>query len=267
MKLNEIYNMDCVEGMKLLETNSIDVVLTSPPYNIIRPNSTDRGYDMYKDGMSNEDYIQWTLSIFNEFDRVVKENGVVLYNMSYGTENTECMSLTIAEILKQTNFTLADIIVWKKQSATPNNVSSNKLTRIVEFIYVFCRKDEFDTFKGFKKVVNERDTGQKIYENVFNFVIAKNNDGPTDLNKATFSTELCYKLLDIYATKDMVVLDPFMGTGTTAVSCLMKGCDYIGFELSEQQVEYANKRLRSDFGHVVKSKTENDEKNLFEFFE
>lgn len=135
-----LYNGDCVAVMNDLIKNNIkvDKVITSPPYNIIRPNSTDRGYDLYKDGMTNDEYIKWTLDIFNCYDKLLNPNGCIAYNLSYGTENTEVMSLTVAEILKQTNFTLADILVWKKSSATPNNVSANKMTRICEYVYIFC---------------------------------------------------------------------------------------------------------------------------------
>lgn len=175
MELNKIYNMDCEKGLELMITdkNLIDGVITSPPYNIIRPNSNDRGYDEYKDGMSNEQYINWTVRLFDKMDKVIKPNGKILYNMSYGCENTECMNLTVAEIIKKTNFTLADIIVWKKYSATPNNVSQNRLTRICEFIYVFCRKDEKNTFVTSKNILKQRTTGQNIFENTFNFIIAK----------------------------------------------------------------------------------------------
>jgi len=144
--LTTIYNGDCLDVMESMIENNvlIDKIITSPPYNIIRPNSSDRGYDLYKDGMSNEQYIEWVVEIFNKYDKLLNKNGAIMFNMSYGTENTTVMNLTVAEILKRTNFTLADVLVWKKKSATPNNVSSNKMTRIVEFIYVFCREEEFD---------------------------------------------------------------------------------------------------------------------------
>lgn len=245
IKINKIYNEDCLKGMKKLPNGKIDIILTSPPYNIIRPNSTDRGYDLYKDGMSNEDYSKWCCDIFGEFDRILKSNGCVIWNMSYGCENTECMSLTVADIIRNTNFTLADILVWKKQSATPNNVSHNKLTRIVEFVYIFCRKDEFYSFETNKKKLKERDTQQAIYENIFNFFEAPNNDESTDLNKATFSTQFVRKLLRIYAKPHSLVLDCFMGTGTTAIGCIEENINFIGYELSEQQCDYAKKRIRT----------------------
>jgi len=237
MEYNKIYNEDNLITLQNLEKQIIDLIITSPPYNIIRPNSTDRGYDFYKDGLENDLYIKWTLNFFKGFDKV-------LYNMSYGSENTVLMSLLIADIIRKTNFILADIIVWKKKSATPNNVSKNKLTRIVEYIYVFCRKDEFETFNCNKKVLSKRKTGQAVYENVFNFINAKNNDSSTDLNKATFSTELVRKLLKIYAKKNSVIYDPFMGTGTTALACIIDEHKYIGSEISKKQCLYAEKRLK-----------------------
>ena len=153
------------------------------------------------------------------------------------------MSLVVADIIRKSEFTLADIIVWKKKSATPNNVSHNKMTRIIEYVYVFCRKDEFHTFNCNKRELSKRDTGQSIYENVFNFINAKNNDNSTDLNKATFSTELVRKLNNTYAKPNSVIYDPFMGTGTTAIACLVDGHKYIGSEISKEQCDYAEKRI------------------------
>ena len=238
-----LYNKDCQE---IMHTLKVDKVITSPPYNIIRPNSSDRGYDVYKDGMSNQDYIDWTVEIFNTYDRILNENGAIIYNMSYGTENTEIMSLTVSEILRQTNFTLADILVWKKQSATPNNVSSNKMTRIVEFVYVFCRRNEFNTFTSNKNVIGYReDTGQKIYENVFNFFNAKNNDESVDINKANFSIDFVEEIINRYVLKTDIVLDNFSGTGTTLIACAENNIKSIGIELSKQQCEHTIKRIKN----------------------
>ena len=189
--------MDCIEGLKQMVTdgNNVDCILTSPPYNIIRPNQNDRGYDLYNDGMSNDEYCDWIVSLFNLFDRILNKDGKIIWNMSYGSENTECMNLTIADILRKTNFTLADILIWKKSSAYPNDMSKNKLTRICEFVYVFCRRTEFDSFTTNKRVTSVRPTGQNNYENIFNIFEAPNNDGANSLNKATFSTEFVTKLL------------------------------------------------------------------------
>lgn len=243
--LGKLYHGDCLEVMQIMSYNDIkvDKILTSPPYNTMRNGQFDVGYDEYKDSIDNDQYIEWTLDVFHWYEKLLNKDGVILYNMSYGGENTTAMNLTIAEIIKNTEFTIADIIVWKKHTATPNNVSHNKLTRITEFIYVFCRKSEFHTFKTNKKVISQSESGQLIYENIYNFIVAKNNDYTNWLNKATFSSDLCISLFDKYMQENDVVMDNFNGTGTTFYACEMVGLKYIGIELSEKQCEHTRERI------------------------
>lgn len=152
--------------------------------------------------------------------------------------------LVIADIIRNTEFTVADCIAWKKKNALPNNVSPNKCTRIVEYVFVFCRKSEYRTFHANKTVKSISKSGQKFYDVMYNYINAANNDGANKLNKATFSTELVLKLLNMYANKNSIVYDSFIGTGTTAVACKQFGCKCIGSELSEAQYEYALERLK-----------------------
>lgn len=250
-------NEDCLNTMQRIakhSPNSVDMVLTSPPYNITRQvvgrgGVRDRGYDVYVDQRTPSDYIEWCCEIFKMFDRLLVSNGVVLWNVSYGSDSSqgiECSSTVwtcLAEIIKQTDFMVADKIAWKKSSAYLNNVSPNKLTRIVEDIFVFCRKDEYKTYYRNNEISSIRDNGQVMYKPIFNFVEAKNNDGACNLNKATFSTELCRWLLGVYAKPNAVVYDPFMGTGTTSVACCQLGLNCIGSEISEKQVRYSLDRL------------------------
>lgn len=250
MEINKIYAEDCLLTMKeRLTSNCIDAVITSPPYNTSRKGSSLNGasanvrYDEFNDCKTDDEYIAWTIDVFNGYDRVLKKNGVVLYNLSYSSENTHLMWLVVAEIMKQTNFIVADNIIWKKPTTSPNSCSPNKLTRICEYIFVFCRKDEFETFICNKEISSIRDTGQIAYKNHTNFITAKNNDGSNDIHKATFSSELVRKLLLLYIKEDMLVYDSFMGTGTTAVGCLIEKINYIGSEISERYVEMANKRI------------------------
>lgn len=256
LKLNHIYCEDCFDTIKRIKKSDykINNIITSPFYNTGRSSkchTTEKSrqnhegrYDIHLDDMTNDEYIDFTIHLFNDFDEIIEKNGCILYNMSYGSENTEIMWLVIASIIQQTNWTIADDIIWKKQSALPNNVSPNKLTRIVEHIFVFCRKNEFKTFKANKKIKSISKKGQKYYENVFNFIEAKNNDGSCKLNKATYSTDLITQLLDIYVAENSIVYDPFSGTGTTANACILKGINYIGSEISQAQVEYSNERLK-----------------------
>jgi site-specific DNA-methyltransferase (adenine-specific) len=243
MEINKIYCESNLETMSRMSDDFLDLVLTSPPYNIFNTKAKDRGYDYYEDNKTDIEYIKWTLNIFKEFDRVLKKNSIVIYNMGYGTENPNLMNLTVSNIIQNTNFSLADIIVWKKKTAMPNSPSKNRLTRICEFVYIFCRKEELYTFNANKKIVNESN-GAKFYESIENFINASNNDESNDLNKATFSTEFVRKLLNIYAKENSLVYDPFMGTGTTAKACIIDKHNFIGSELSQKQVDYSNKRLQ-----------------------
>ena len=228
---------------------AIDVVITSPPYNTSRVGASDKHNSRYdkstfEDNKTDEQYLDWTVDIFNGYDKVLKPNGCVLYNISYSSENTHLIWLTIAEIIKRTSFTTADCIIWKKRQAIPNNRSKNKLTRIIEYVFVFCRKSEFTSFNCNKKVVSVIEkTGQANFENVYNFIEAKNNDGSNELNKATFSKDFVSKMLNIYAKEGAVIYDNFMGIGTTALACIENGYEFYGSELSEAQVDHANKSI------------------------
>jgi site-specific DNA-methyltransferase (adenine-specific) len=220
----------------------VDIVITSPPYNTSRVGASDKyssRYDLFQYFKTDQDYIDWTCDVFNGYDKILKPNGCVLYNMSYSSEKTHLIWLVIADIIRRTNFITADCIVWKKSNAIPNNVSKNKLTRIVEYIFVFSRKNEFKTFDANKKITGRIErTGQANYENIYNFIEARNNDGSNPLNKATFSTELITKLMDIYAKPNSLVYDSFMGIGTTAKACIERGMSYIGSELSQPQIDH-----------------------------
>lgn len=251
--LNSFYNEDCFITMDKMkhENFTVDIVLTSPPYNMTKRKGGDADtgrYDVYKnDFLSEEDYIDFSIRVFNDFDSIVKKNGVVLYNFSYSVENPKLPYLLVAELTKNTNWTLADTIVWKKKSAMPFPAQERKLVRTWEFIWVFVRKNEVNTFTCNKGIASiSEKTGQKYYNICYNFVEAKNNDAPTkSLNQATYSTEMCTKVLNIYGDNGYVVYDPFMGTGTTANACKELGMNYIGSEISEAQCEYAKNRLKN----------------------
>lgn len=246
MQLNTIECIDCMKGLDSIKPHGIDCILTSPPYNTGRKNEDKYcvRYDLYSDVCSNDDYIQWTINLFNKFDNVLKDNGVILYNISYGGENPDLVWLTLSNLILYTPFRIADCIIWKKSNALPNNVSANKLTRICEFVFVICRKSEYNTYFANKSISSIRQNGQIMYTPIYNYVEAKNNDASTDINGATFSSELVIKLLTIYTKSNSIILDPFMGTGTTAVGCILTNRNFIGFEISKKQCIFANKRIQ-----------------------
>jgi DNA modification methylase len=117
----------------------------------------------------------------------------------------------MTNIHNQTDFTVADIICWKKNNAIPFQTSSTKLSRITELIYVIVKKESLHSFTTNKEIsqINKK-TGQKFYKNYVNYIEAKNNDCINTTHKATYSCELVEKILHIYVKKQSIVLDPFM---------------------------------------------------------
>lgn len=95
MKVNKIWNEDCFKTMERIsdEGKTVQLILTSPPYNTSRPSTSSKGrdnhearYDLYLDGMSDKEYMDWTVELFNKYDNILRKDGVVLYNMSYSTD-------------------------------------------------------------------------------------------------------------------------------------------------------------------------------------
>ena len=248
--------------MSSMDENFVDIVITSPPYGTCRSETFSKEssqkrkynmrYDEFVEDRTPEEYCQWSVDVFNAIDLVLKKNRIVLYNFGLGNDgHTEYTSYdwfnTVKSVIDRTPFTVADVLVWKKRSALPNNTSPNMSTRICEPVIVFCRKDELMSFPSNKKVVNQFATGQNLYSPFYNIFEARNNDGSCELNKATFSTQFVDRLIDLYVPDEQrngwTVLDPFSGTGTTGISAIAHGMKYVGIELSKAQCEYTMSRL------------------------
>ena len=246
---NNIFNEDCVITMKRMtdEDFKVDAILTSPPYNMTsrKGGYSDTGrYDVYKDWKTEDEYVDWMVNIFNQFDKILNDNRSVLFNFSYSIENPSLPYKLVVELEKRTQFRVIDTIIWKKKSGLPFPANSHRLSRNYEFVFVFTRKDEMNAYENNRKVSSvSQKTGQKYYEVTYNFITAANNDGKCKLNQATFSSDLCKQLMDIYVKDGWTVYDPFMGSGTTAYACKQRGLNYVGSEISLNQCEYAKERI------------------------
>jgi DNA modification methylase len=238
-----------METIQKMNNEFVDCVITSPPYNMTKRKGgyADKQprYDEYKDWKNEKEYNEWTCNVFNSIDRILIKNGTILYNFSYSIENPSLPYTLVSSIIEHTPFTIADTIIWKKSNSIPHPASYNRLNRIVEFIFVIVRKKEIKTFNCYKDVVKISPKGQKYYEIIDNFITAKNNDESTSLNKATYSTELCEKVMKIYTKQGDTIYDPFMGTGTTGVASILNGRNFIGSEISGSQVDYSVKRIKN----------------------
>lgn len=257
--MNKIFNEDCLETMQRPElAGKVDLVITSPPYNMTNRKGgyadKSKRYDIYEDWRTESEYIDFIVNVFNGYEKVLTENGCILFNFSYSIENPSLPYKMVANICDKTTFSVADTIVWKKPTSIPHPASKNRLRRICEFVYVFARKTELETFNT-NKNYNIGSNNQKYYAIIDNFIEAKNNDGANDLNKATFSTDFVKKLIEIYAKPNSLIYDSFMGIGTTAKGCIETKNNYVGSELSEAQIlnfkVWEEKRKEKDFNLIT----------------
>lgn len=151
---------DCNNIMEgVLNTESVDLILTSPPYNMTKRKGgyadKCKRYDEYNDWKPEEEYLSWMVTTFNNFDKVLKQNGVVLFNFSYSIENPSMPYKLVANIIANTRFNLVDTLIWKKKSGVPFPANKYRLSRIWEFVFVFVKKgneNDFNIYKNVKSV-------------------------------------------------------------------------------------------------------------------
>lgn len=228
MKTNIIYNEDCVEGMKKLPDESVDLIITSPPYNLGKThntfNSVFKPYDCYVDEVPESEYQEWQLSVLGECYRVLKRNGSMWYNHKNRIRGG--VQITPYEWLLKSEFLIKQEVVWQNGSHSFGKVRFYPMTERVYWLV----KDP-----------------QTVMNNIIgkNDVFTRKNWKPvgTDgVHKRAFPEKLVTDILACFEDKQ-IVLDPFMGSGTTAVACVNMGRKYIGFELSEEYHKLAVERV------------------------
>lgn len=228
IEVNKIYNMDCVEGMKLLPDNSIDLIITSPPYNIGKGGSAFKfkGYDIYND--NNSDYDNFILIALNEMYRILKPSGSLMFNHKVRTVNKECIHPL--KLIFQSKFKLKQEIIWDLHDTHIHN--KDRFYPINEMIY-WCIKDKKQTkfngeYSGYTTIWRIKRANKKI-EGCY--------------HPAPFTLEIPKRCIESLTNESDIVLDPFMGSGTTAVMAKQLNRKYIGFEISEDYCKLANERI------------------------
>jgi len=258
LKNGSLFNGDTIEVMQeLIDVDTkVDYILTSPPYNM---RGHEKEYynnaDYFKDNKSNDEYALWIIDLFHHYKDLLKENGVVIFNMNYMSSlKNRAFNLfkIISRIEEETEFTLIDQIAWKKDSAMA--LTEARLSRIFENVWIFIKKDDWKSFnQKYKKVLAGK----------WNFIEAPNNDFVNDVNKACFSSSLVESLLHLYDIQEgNVVLDNFMGTGTTAIGAIKCNAKYIGIELDKDTFNFSLERIHSFEGDFTKTYF-SKEQNLF----
>lgn len=240
--VNKIYAMDCVAGMQqYLSDNSVDCVFTSPPYNLgrsYRGGEVVKIYDLYDDDLSQEEYYLFIKRVLAELLRVTKY--YVFFNFQMLTNNKKAY----LQIMGDFKDNIKDVIIWNKKQCEPS-IQPTCLSSKFEFIVVFAKK-EYCTKRSFERANFNNRIKEKILYNVWegNSASAKELNTIYSSNKAVFPQYLVREFIKNFTREGDIVLDPFMGTGTTAVVCKHERRNYIGFEIEENLIKIAEERLK-----------------------
>lgn len=206
-----IYCGDCLEVMKHIPDNSVDLVLTDPPYNV------GIDYGNGSDKQKEDKFVEWFESIIKELTRILRDGGNFI---SIVGEHNLPKKL---EILSK-HLTYNWIIVWYK----PNAMQFGKTGYSVQSLIQWYSKG-----KGFKN-------GKKRDVIVVPINPSKNRNGHPTPKPLDLISELVVR----FSNDKDVVLDPFLGSGTTAVACKQLNRKFIGIEISEKYCSIAKDRLR-----------------------
>ena len=266
----KILQGDCFELIKTLEDNSVDLVITSPPYADIV------NYGKNISIKKPNEYCDWLLPLFNEIHRVLKPSGSFILNIndncSNGLRNPFIYEL-IYRSQKETKLKFYDTYIWHKRAGIPNG-SKKRFRNNTEFIFHFVKNQKelkfymdrvmepaAESFKKRLKSPINNDTeiidGERIrkkvmwgeYEmvrpdNVFRFQTAGKARDNTIRHPAPYHKELPTYFINLLTDEGDVVLDVFSGIGTTGLGCNNR--EYIGFELNEKYAEFSKKRLSGE---------------------
>ena len=232
LELNKINCMDCLEGMKQLEDNSVDLVVTDPPYEV---NYNEKSKHLSRLGKSGDKQIkrdETFIDVIIDYDKLAKEWFRILIDNSHCyifCGDKQLVKWSVA-MVKQ-GFKQPQVLVWKKDKTTFDMTMGYKFPENKEFILFFQ--------KGWKKL-----NGYQIERKEFRSCLNFKSDGKTDLHSCAKPERLIKFLIKLSSKKDDLVLDTFMGSGTTGYVAKQLNRNFIGFEISEEYCKIANERLQ-----------------------
>lgn len=260
VELNHVYKMDCIEGMTSLPDNSVDLIIADPPYNLSKGGnwSWDNsvvlkglGGNWNKvmeswDAMPLEEYWKFTLAWISEAKRILKPSGSMWIFGTYhniGIINVVCQMLEI-EIINE--------VVWFKRNSFPN-LSGRRLTASHETL-LWChsggkKRQYYFDYDYSKNGVFESDLIKKPGKQMRTVWDVPNNKTKDELKFGKHPTQKPLRLLErivgLTSKEGDLMLTPFCGSGSECVAAKIAGRDYIGFEIEDEYVELAEKRLEN----------------------
>lgn len=233
--INKVICGDCLDVMSKIPSETMDLVITSPPYNI--KNSTGNGlkdgrsgkwknaalkngYSHHNDSMPHEEYVDWQNKCLKEMFRLIKDDGAIFYNHKRRVQNGLMQDRD--DILK--DLPVRQIIIWKRNGGI--NFNSGYFLPTHEVIYLIP-KPQF-------KLVPKANS----YGDVWEFGQDMKNSHP-----APFPVELIERIIS--STYANLILDPFIGSGTTAVAALKLERNFIGIDISPEYCLSAKNRIKA----------------------
>ncbi|WP_419841807.1 DNA-methyltransferase [Candidatus Poriferisodalis sp.] len=236
----DVIHLGDSRDMKQLPGRSVHLMVTSPPYNV--------GKD-YDDDLTLNEYSELLAGVLNEVYRVLVYGGRACINIAnVGRTPYIPLHMYIGEIAQECGFLMRGEIIWDKGVSAGTSCAwgswmsaSNPVLRDVhEYILVFSK----ESYR--RHPVQEDSIGRDEFleqtKSIWRFPSASARRAQ---HPAPFPVELPLRLMHLYSYVDDIVLDPFMGSGTTAEAALMVGRHYVGYEINEQYVEVAKNRLAS----------------------
>ena len=256
MELNRIYNMDCLEGMRQMDAGSVDLTVTSPPYDNLR---TYNGYCFDFENIAKELY------------RVTKDGGVVVWVVGDATIDGDETGTSFRQALyfKEIGFKLFDTMIYQKPPL--GAVGNNKgYWQAFEYMFVLskgnpktinliCDRKNKDARKGDNGTTRLVDGTLKNVSrggygeygrrtNVWDYLVGKGHSTKDEIafkHPAMYPEKLAYDHISSWSNEGEIVLDPFMGSGTTAKMARSLHRQYIGFEISEEYCKIIETRLNT----------------------
>jgi len=251
--LNKIYNQDCIDGMKDIPDNKIDLVITDPPF-AINFKSKKANYNRIAsrvlpgyNEIESKDYYNFTYNWMNQINRILKKSGS-MYVFS-GWNNLK----DILTALDENGFITINHIIWKYQFGV---VTSKKFVTSHYHCLFVCKDDKkrkFFPYSRFKKNAKTSDGKSLHYKDKEDvWIINREYWTGDDKTPTKLPAEIIKKILRYSSEKTNLVLDPFLGSGQVAVIAKMLGRQYLGFEIVKQYYDYANKRLQKNVYRLKK---------------
>ena len=241
---------DCLIRMKEIPQESIDIVITSPPYNVDLGNNKYNkcGYNSYRDNLPHSEYICWLLSVFEQVYKLLKPSGRVCINISNGKNGSITTVSDLIQGMKNIGYSVYSQILWDKGNTSNRCAFGTYLSPVCpsfptqfEYILIF--------YKGSKKLLMTGDTDITKEEFIgFTNSLWRFPNVSKKIHPAPFPVELPYRLLKLLSFVGATVLDPFMGSGTTGVACVDTKRNFIGIEIDKKYFMTAKDRIRNREG-------------------